>query len=333
MLLVIGPGAVGTVVAGYLSAAGRSVRLLCPESALPALSAADEIVIDRVTGGPPLRAPKPLLTTTVNPERVTQIFICVKQPDLESVCDLIPPALPPSVPLVSMLNAPSAVHRLRERFPQHTALPASVLFNAQLLEPFRARVTTVPRIQLPFEHRQVVESFAGTGIRPVRAFGEASAWGKLLLNLSNAIAAVTHSTFRDILSNPLLRASYADLLDEAIRVLRAARIPFRAPLPVSLSAYQMMMRHAGALPWWLARWKWRLAEGAYPSMVSDIAHGRPTEADALNGEIVRVAARAGVDAPLNAKMVTLVAQVGAQRPPRYLSPAELRSALGHHLQT
>ncbi|MHA7835703.1 MAG: ketopantoate reductase family protein [Algiphilus sp.] len=327
MLLVIGPGAVGTVVAGYLSAAGRPVRVLCPDTVLPALSAADEIVIDRVTGGPPLRAPKPLLTTAVNPEQVTQIFICVKHPDLESVFDLIPPTLAPSVPLISMLNAPSAVHRLRERFPKHAALPASVLFNAQLLEPFRARVTTVPRIQLPFEHRPVVESFQGTGIRPVRAYGEASAWGKLLLNLSNAIAAATHSTFRDILIHPTLRACYADLLEEALQVLRAARIPFRAPLPVSLPAYLMMMRHAGAFPWWLARWKWRLAEGAYPSMVSDIAHGRPTEADALNGEIVRVGARAGVNAPLNARMVALVEAIGAQRPPQYLTPEALRDAL------
>lgn len=327
MLLVIGPGAVGTVIAGYFSAAGRPVRLLCTEAALPSLSAADEVVIDRVTGGPSLRAPKPLLTTSINPERVAQIFICVKHPDLESVLDLIPDSLPRSVPIVSTLNAPSAVHRIRERFPHHRALPASILFNAQLLEPLHARVTTVPRVQLPFEHAAVVESFQGTGIRPVRAYGEASAWGKLLLNLSNAIAAVTHSTFRDILINPLLRASYADILEEAIQVLRAAGVPFRAPIPVSLPSYLFLMRHAGILPWWLARWKWRLAEGAYPSMVSDIAHGRPTEADALNGEIVRVAQRAGMSAPLNARMVALVETVGAHRPPHYLTPAELQAAL------
>lgn len=327
MLLVIGPGAVGTVVAGYFSAAGRPVRLMCTDAALPALSAADELVIDRVTGGPPLRAPKPLLTTAINPDRVSQIFICVKHPDLESVLDQIPLHLDRAIPIISTLNAPSAVHRIRERFPLHTALPASILFNAQLLEPLHARVTTLPRVQLPFEHNAVVESFRGTGIRPVRAYGEASAWGKLLLNLSNAIAAVTHSTFRDILNDAVLRACYADLLEEAIRVLRTAKVPFRAPLPVSLPAYLMLMRHAGALPWWLARWKWRLAEGAYPSMVSDIAHGRPTEADALNGEIVRVAQRAGTSAPLNARMVQLVDGVGATRPPRYLTPAELRAAL------
>jgi len=327
MLLVIGPGAVGTVVAGYFSAAGRPVRLMCTDAALPSLSAADEVVIDRVTGGPPLRAPKPLLTTAINPDRVSQIFICVKHPDLDSVLDQIPEHLDPSVPIVSTLNAPSAVHRIRERFPKHNALPASILFNAQLLEPLHARITTIPRVQLPFEYQAVVESFRGTGIGPVRAYGEASAWGKLLLNLSNAIAAVTHSTFRDILNNPLLRTSYADLLEEAIDVLRAAKVPFRAPVPVSLSTYLLLMRHAGALPWWFARWKWRLAEGAYPSMVSDIAHGRPTEADALNGEIVRVAERAGTAAPLNARMVELVEWVGATRPPRYLTPSELQAAL------
>ena len=41
-------------------------------------------------------------------------------------------------------------------------------------------------------------------------------------------------------------------------------------------------------------------------MWQDLDARRPTEVDYLNGEIVRVAARAGMKAPLNARVVELI---------------------------
>ena len=77
-------------IASYLAAAGRPIKLYAREADLAAFSAADRICIDRVTGRPPLIAPKPVLTTSLDLEGIDYVLICVKFPDLDSVLDALP---------------------------------------------------------------------------------------------------------------------------------------------------------------------------------------------------------------------------------------------------
>ena len=69
----------------------------------------------------------------------------------------------------------------------------------------------------------------------------------------------------------------------------------------------------------------RIDPQARSSMADDLALGRTTEIDALCGEVVRLAARLGRSAPVNARMAELVT-AWAQRPLPW-SPAELKAAL------
>ena len=66
MLAIIGPGAVGTVLAGYLGAAGRPLRLIGTPKDIAAAQAVERLIVERVTGGPPLQLPRPPLGTTVD---------------------------------------------------------------------------------------------------------------------------------------------------------------------------------------------------------------------------------------------------------------------------
>jgi 2-dehydropantoate 2-reductase len=65
---------------------------------------------------------------------------------------------------------------------------------------------------------------------------------------------------------------------------------------------------------------------ARSSMADDLAHGRPTEVDALCGEVVRMARGLGMDAPINARIAKLV-QEQHLVPQRY-DAARLLAALG-----
>jgi 2-dehydropantoate 2-reductase len=65
---------------------------------------------------------------------------------------------------------------------------------------------------------------------------------------------------------------------------------------------------------------------ARSSMADDLAFGRPTEIDALCGEVVRLAAVVGGSAPLNARMAQLVE--GWAQDPRPRSGHQLLAALG-----
>jgi len=60
-------------------------------------------------------------------------------------------------------------------------------------------------------------------------------------------------------------------------------------------------------------------------MSDDLAQGRTTEVDYINGELVALAERIGAEAPVNRKIVELIRAAEAGAKP--LSPAELRSAV------
>jgi 2-dehydropantoate 2-reductase len=88
-----------------------------------------------------------------------------------------------------------------------------------------------------------------------------------------------------------------------------------------------------ALPTWLlrvvARAQLKIDPEARSSMWQDLANGRATEVDFLNGEIVALAEEVGAQAPLNRRIVELVHEVErAGRGSPALSPDALGRALG-----
>lgn len=326
--MIIGAGAVGTILAGYLLRARRPVRMYIRERDVERFGHAQQLVIERATGGPPLRCGKPALTTRIELADVSHLFLCVKYPDLDAALDLLPEPLPEHLTIVSTLNGVGALRRIRERFPGARAVGMTIMFNAQLLEPLHARITTRPQVLVAGDDPALPELFRGSGMQVLRARSEAVAWGKLLINLANAVCACTHATFHELLTHPDLRAIYVAVLDEAVAVLRAADVQYELPAPLPWPLYRLLLRHGGPLPWWFARLRNGLQAGSYPSMVADVVAGRPTEVDQLNGEIVALARRAGVEAPLNARLVSLVHGMREQPHPDFLSPAELRLQLG-----
>lgn len=329
MILLIGAGAVGTILAAHLAIARREpVKLYVRDKDLAALQTAQEIRVDHVLGGrPPLVAPKPALTTSVELDGVDYLFICVKFPDLQDVLDRLP-VIPPGCTLVSTLNGVGALRVIRDRFPQARLAPMTIQFNAQLLSPLRARITTRPVVRAGTDDARLLHCFDGSGMVVKRAAGESAAWGKLLVNLANAICALTHTTFKDLYLHPDLRACYAGVLDEAVAVLDRAGVAHPLPMPLPYPLYRALLRHGGPLPWWFARARSGLQEGSYPSMVADIEHGRMTEIGQLNGEIVCLGQLHGVPTPVNARLISLVQQIEGRPAVKYLTPGELRQRLG-----
>lgn len=70
----------------------------------------------------------------------------------------------------------------------------------------------------------------------------------------------------------------------------------------------------------------RIDAHARSSMADDLRLERPTEVDALSGEVVRLARSLGREAPLNARIVEQVHTAEAQ--PRQLDGPTLAAALG-----
>lgn len=155
----------------------------------------------------------------------------------------------------------------------------------------------------------------------------AIAWGKLLINLNNAVNALSGRTLNAQLAERPYRRVVAASQVEALRLLRQAGI---RPAKVSPLAPRLVPIAIGS-PDWLFRnlfaKRWKIDAKARSSMADDIASGRRTEVDQLNGEVVRLAESIGLDAPINRRIVALVRRAEGGAPP-WEAAALQREVLG-----
>ncbi|MFD9126799.1 ketopantoate reductase C-terminal domain-containing protein, partial [Kitasatospora sp. NPDC059571] len=130
--------------------------------------------------------------------------------------------------------------------------------------------------------------------------------GKLLMNLNNAVNALSGLPLRDQLGQRDYRRCLALCQREALAAMHADGVrPARlGALPTAL------MPRLLALPDGVFR---RLAAAtlkvdaeARSSTWEDLQRGRRTEIDSLQGEVVAIAARHGLAAPANARLIELV---------------------------
>lgn len=325
--LIIGAGAIGTVFAGYLIAARQPLRVAERAENIDAIARQEHLQIDRITGRPPLRVPKPTLSTDSIPREGDTVFICVKHRDLQQLMDSWPEQLPNGVTLIPCLNGIGASRELQLRFPGTHIVTLTIMFNAQLLEPLHARVTARPQILLNTDNKHLLGLFGNSGVDVRRADGTAAAWGKLLINLANGICALTNTTFKDLLTQPLLSHSFVALLDEATGILDKAGIDYQLPVALPYPVYRLFLMHGGPLPWWVGKLRNNMSSGSYPSMVADVRRGHTTEVRQLNGEITHLAASLGTQAPRNQLIVELIEQRHGQTQHDFLSPSELNALL------
>jgi 2-dehydropantoate 2-reductase len=148
------------------------------------------------------------------------------------------------------------------------------------------------------------------------------AWGKLLINLNNAVSALSGRTLLEELRERDYRRVFAAAMREGLRLLDKAGIT-----PAKVGAVGPRL-----LPWvisspnWLFRnvfmKKWKIDAKARSSMADDLAAGRKTEVDYINGELVALADRLEANAPANRKIVELIRRAEAGAPP--WQPAKLR---------
>jgi len=148
------------------------------------------------------------------------------------------------------------------------------------------------------------------------------AWGKLLINLNNAINALSGRPLRDELKERDYRRVFAAAMREGLRLLRRAGI---RPAKVGSVGPRLLPLVIGSPDWLFNNVfirKWKIDAKARSSMSDDLAHGRKTEVDYINGELVQLAHRLHVDAPVNRKIVELIRKAEAGAEP--LSPADMR---------
>jgi 2-dehydropantoate 2-reductase len=139
----------------------------------------------------------------------------------------------------------------------------------------------------------------------------AIAWGKLLINLNNAVNALSGRTLLEQLKERDYRRVVAASILEALGLLEVAGIePAKiGPVPPRLLPHAIASPNLVFNNLFLKIQK--IDSKARSSMADDLRAGRPTEIAYLNGEVVKLAKKLGREAPVNESIVSLIRQAEA----------------------
>jgi 2-dehydropantoate 2-reductase len=310
---VLGAGSVGCYVGGKLLAAKAADVVLVGRARLGDEIAANGLTVKDMSR-PPITAPPERVAFETESDALARcdvVLCCVKSAHTSVVTRSLDDALRPDALVVSLQNGVRNVDVLRAGLQGRRVVGGVVSFNVVSRGGgMFHRATSGPLILETQDDRR-----AGAFVRALRASGldveertnlAPDQWTKLLVNLNNAVSALSGVPTRQILLSPRFRRIVAALVDEALRVLRAGRIPtarFRG-VPVGWMPY--LLRLPTPLVRLFTAAQLRIDPEARSSMWEDLTRGRPTEVDFLNGEIVRLAERVHVDAPFNRRIVKLV---------------------------
>jgi 2-dehydropantoate 2-reductase len=303
-ILVAGAGALGSVVGGLLAAAGFGVTLLGRREHVEA--ARSGLLIEGLFGTHRVRGLASVTEASELRGPFAAIFLTVKAFDTAAMAAAVAPHLAPDGFLVSLQNGLGNVEAAERAVGQARVLGGRVIFGAELVGPGRVRVTVYadPVLlgspdpsdrarQSAAERWATALAAAGIPAEPTETL-VAELWAKVLYNAAlNPLGALLGVPYGDLPAHPDTRAIMDTVIEEAFAVARAEGVELRWP---DAAAYRETF-YGRLVP---------ATAGHRSSMLQDIERGRPTEIDAINGQIAARGARRGLPAPVNATLTRLI---------------------------
>ncbi|HEX6020069.1 MAG TPA: 2-dehydropantoate 2-reductase [Burkholderiaceae bacterium] len=302
---VAGAGAVGSYFGAMLARAGQRVTLI---GRAPHVAAIERDGL-RVHKGGTVEVVRLQASTELAVVRGADLVLfCVKSTDTEAVGRSIAPHLRPDALVLSLQNGVDNAAALARIVPCDvvpaavyvaTALPAPGVVEHfgrgdLVIGPMNAAQANDAKLAQRLQ--AVVELFAAAGV-PVTVSPDVMVelWSKLMVNCAyNAISGLAQLPYGAMAGVPEVVELQRAVVHEVVAVANADGV--RLDLEASLQA---MARIATAMPAQLS------------STAQDMARGKRSEIDHLNGAVVRRGAALGVPTPANQALYALVRLVEA----------------------
>jgi len=296
---VLGAGAVGSYFGGMLARAGAKVTLIARAPHVEAIRR-HGLFLDSVK----FQEHIPLAASTEVSAAHDADFVLftVKTLDTEIAARLLAPHLSPAAAVISIQNGVDNVPRIHAAS-GIDALPAVVYIAAAMPEPGHMKhsgrgelivgefagssrlVSTSPRTER-------FAALCAAARVPCRVSPniETDMWTKMVMNCAgNAVTAIAQTSFGRAARHPQVREVMRMVIEETVAVGRAAGVP----LPET-GWVEKGLKNAETLG------------DATSSTAQDIARGKRTEIDSLNGYIVRRGTELGIPVPVSATLYALV---------------------------
>ncbi len=328
-ITIIGAGAIGALVAGYLTKEGSDVTLIGKKKDVSAIKE-HGLIIKGIRG----EMVVPVKVVDRLERDADLVILAVKTQDIAAAMSGNTQALK-GIPVLTVQNGMRAEEFLTEFIPKEKIISSVVLFGATYLEP--------GKVVHNFEGDWLIgKAFVGND-EEVEAIGNllgkvfavrvtegirGMKWVKLFLNLNNCLPALTGKSMQETFSNLEICKVSIHLLNEALMVVERAGVELRSlpdfPIDRLRALVGMPLDEASKI---FSQTMTNLSkEPLYGSILQSIQRGRPSEIDYFNGEIVHLGEQIGVAAPLNEKLVRMVHEVETRS--EFSRPEEILSEVG-----
>lgn len=314
-IAIAGAGSIGCYAGGALAEAGRDVALLARPRVIDEIGRRG-LRISSFEGADRIIAADRL---TVSDDAAILrdagiVLVTVKSADTAAMAASIAQHASPDAVVVSLQNGVGNADVLRAALPGRRVLAGMVPFNVMTLDDGRIHRGSSGDTIIERDPSDVA------GQLSVPAFVVRSSdnmvgvqWGKLLINLNNALNALCGLPLMEQLAQRPWRRLLADQMAEGLAAIKAEGIKPVAATPLPPGLMPHMLRLPDTLFQLVLGRNMTMDRNARSSMWDDLQRRRMTEIDYLQGVVLQIADRHGLAVPLTRRVAALVKQAESAR--------------------
>jgi 2-dehydropantoate 2-reductase len=289
---VLGAGAVGCYFGGMLARAGHRVTLIGRPAHVDAfrksglhfegLKFDEQIAVEASTEASAVRGAQ-------------LVLFCVKSTDTEAAAAQIAPHLEAGAIVVNLQNGVDNTERIQARM-NNAVVPAVVYVATEMAGP--GHLKHHGRGDLVIGANEKVKAWFESAGVPIAVSGniDGELWAKLVVNCAyNALSAITQLPYGKMIQGAGVRELMRDVVEECLAVARSSGVTMAPDM------LERTYKIAGAMP------------TQFSSTAQDLARGKPTEIDHLNGYVTRKGEALGIPTPANRSLWALVKLIESKK--------------------
>lgn len=294
---VMGAGAVGCYYGAMLARAGHAVVLIGRPSHVEAVRANglrletktfdEQVLLDASTDASAVQG-------------ADLVLFCVKSTDTESAAAQIRPHLAPGALVLTLQNGVDNDERVRAALPSHDVAAAVVYVATEMAGPGHVKHHGRGELVIAPLRRsdEVAQALIAAGVpTQISDNVRGALWAKLVLNCAyNALSAVSQLPYGELVQGTGVSDVIRDVVAECLAVAKAEGVVIPGDVDAAVRGIAQSM------------------PSQYSSTAQDLARGKRSEIDHLNGLVVRRGEALGVPTPANRVLFVMVKLLEGKQP-------------------
>ena len=294
---VMGAGAVGCYYGAMLARAGHEVVLIGRPSHVEAVRANGLRLETKASDEQVRPEPSPQAGAVQGADLV---LFCVKSTDTESAAAQIQPHLAPGALVLTLQNGVDNDARVRAALPSHDVAAAVVYVATEMAGPGHVKHHGRGELVIAPSRRseEVAQALIAAGVpTQISDNVRGALWAKLVLNCAyNALSALSQLPYGELVQGTGVTDVIRDVVAECLAVAKAEGVVIPGDVDAAVRGIAQSM------------------PSQYSSTAQDLARGKRSEIDHLNGLVVRRGEALGVPTPANRVLFVMVKLLEGKQP-------------------